>query len=289
MNDTEDEARRLLAAAAEDVPPGIDLLDGFAVALRRDRARRTRKGALLSAGAAAAAAVGTVVALTIGSAPPALATVTSALTRTLAQSYHLTEREKVYYITNGRIGRPDYDTCTTKADPVRHLQAVSCSYGLEIRQVGGYQYEYYPDPPPDTPVDHPGRPWARTPIADMISLPGAIGAFAFATPGHMLAEIKDGNTVAMVGPASGPGWTGTRYAFSGRPAAGTGEVVRISGTVTVDQQGRVRTLALTILTAAGDSVYVIKQVLTFSEFGAPVTVTTPPADQTFCDAPICTR
>ena len=159
MNDAETEMRGLLAAATADVPPGIDLLDGLAKAQRRDRARRTRGRAVLSAGVAAAAAV-TAVTLTIGSAPPALATVTSALTRTLTQSYHLTEQDSSYYIVNGRIRYPAHITCTSEADPVRHLGASSCSDGLRSREVGGYSYQYVPDP-----VDHPGRHWQRMPTA----------------------------------------------------------------------------------------------------------------------------
>ena len=69
MNDAETEARRLLAAATEDMPPGIDLLDGFAAARRRDRSRRTRRRAALSAGIAAAAASVTAVTLTVGFRP----------------------------------------------------------------------------------------------------------------------------------------------------------------------------------------------------------------------------
>lgn len=81
----------------------------------------------------------------------------------------------------------------------------------------------------------------------------------------------------MAGPASGPGWTGTRYAFSGSPGAG----IELSGTVNVDQQGQARALVLTIRLASAINVFVMTQDLTFSDFGAPVTVTPPPADQTF--------
>ena len=91
MNETEAEGRRLLAAATEDMPPGIDLQAGFVAAWRRDQARRRRGRAVLSAVVAVAAASVTAVTLTMGSAPPARATLSSALTRTLTQSYHLTE------------------------------------------------------------------------------------------------------------------------------------------------------------------------------------------------------
>jgi hypothetical protein len=69
--------------------------------------------------------------------------------------------------------------------------------------------------------------------------------------------------------------------------------VRYSGTVDVDQQGRARALTLTArsngfpIPAAGPKgkagyfpAFVTVQSLTFSDFGAQVIVTAPPADQT---------
>jgi hypothetical protein len=271
MNDAETEARRLLAAATEDMPPRIGLLDGFAAARRRDRARRTRRGAMLSAGIAVIAASVTAVTLTIGSAAPALATVTSALNRTLTQSYHLTEQDSSYYIWNGRIRYPAHNTCAGKADPVRHLAANSCSNGARGRVVGGYTYLYITDP-----VDHPGRHWERIPTASLGYLP-SINDVTAATPQQMLAEIKKADKVTVAGPASGPGWTGTRYAFGASPEAGA----KLSGTVSVDRQGLARALVLTIRLTGPINVFVTTQVLTFSDFGAPVTVTPPPANQTF--------
>jgi hypothetical protein len=265
MNDAETEARRLLAAATEDMPPGIDLLGGFVAARRRDRARRTRGRVVLSAGAAAAAALGTAVALTIGSAPPALAAVTSALTRTLTQSYHLTEQDSGYS-RNARFTQRINDTCTTEADPVRHLTAFSCSDGTVVRRVGSYLFTYFTHP-----VGR-GKHWVQMPLACLINVPTKINPFTTATPQQMLSEIKKAGTVTVVGPASGPGWTGTRYAFSGRPMSG----VRTSGTVDVDQQGRTRSLIAT----ARATGYALTQALMFSDFGARVTVTPPPPDQT---------
>ena len=179
MNDTEAEARRLLAAATEDMPPAPGLLDAF-VAARRDQARRTRRRAVLAAGIAVAAASVTAVTLTIGSAPPALATVTSALTRTLTQSYHLTEQDSSYYIVNGRTRYPEHDTCASEADPARHLAASSCSNGVRARAVGGYTYLYITDP-----VNHPGRHWARIRTASF-GQPPSLNSFISATPQQML-------------------------------------------------------------------------------------------------------
>ena len=168
MDDSETEARRLLAVATTDMPPGIDLLEGFAAARQRDRARRTRRIAVLSAGIAVAAALVTALTLTTaGSAPSARAAVTSALTRTLTQSYHLTEQDSSYYISNGRVTHGPHDTCTSVADPVRHLEATSCPNGAMTRTVGRYRYDYYADPArqalgPDTSrMPRPSRPHRR--------------------------------------------------------------------------------------------------------------------------------
>jgi hypothetical protein len=187
-------------------------------------------------GIAAAAASVTAAALTMGSAPSALAVVTSALTRTLTQSYHLSEQYGYYHIVNGQIRSLHHDACTTETDPVRHMLATSCPSGIVSREVGGYRYIYSPGPV----AGHRGKHWLRIPAASIVNLPST-GGFTTATPQQMLAEIKKAATVTVAGPASGPGWTGTRYAFSAT----------------------------------------LTHVLTFSDFGAPVTVTPPPADQTF--------
>jgi hypothetical protein len=82
-----------------------------------------------------------------------------------------------------------------------------------------------------------------------------------------------------VGPASGPGWTGSEYAFTvsttlpGPLHSG----VSVSGTVGVDQQGRVRQFDA-VESIAGIEV---KVAITFGEFGLPVSVSAPPASQTF--------
>ena len=278
MDDSETEARRLLAAATTDMPPGIDLLEGFAAARQRDRARRTRRTAVLSAGIAMAAALVTALTLTTaGSAPSARAAVSSALTRTLTQSYHLTEQGRNYLISNGRVTHGPRYTCTSVADPVRHLEATSCPGpgGAMIRTVGRYLYYYY--------ADRHGKHWARIPAA----CPGqaaATGGFTTATPQKMLAEIKKAARVTVAGPVSGPGWTGTRYAFSKTtPAAKMKQTLR--GTVDVDKQGRARALVLTIGLTGATQVTGETRFLTFSDFGAPVTVIPPPADQTFSSHP----
>lgn len=207
--------------------------------------RPRRRAAVLSAGIAVAAAAVAAITLITGSAPPALATVTGALTRTLTQSYHLSEQDSYYFIVNGQIRNRHDSSCTTEADPVRHLQEISCSTwnpmtqaaGPVLREVGGYTYFYTPV----TTGTH-GKHWTRIPTASLGHLCCTDNGFTTATPQQMLAEIKDATAVTVAGPASGPGWTGTRYTFS----ATLRDRTKLSGTVTVDRQGRTRALALTM-------------------------------------------
>ena len=280
MNETEAEARRLLAAATEDRPPGLDLLAGFGAARRRGKARRTRRRVAVSAGLMAAAASATAVALTVGSAPPALATITTALTRTLAQSYQVTAQNS--WTINGYY---HHETCTEQVDPVRKLDASSCSGPPPgFLEVGGYTYLYQ-----TSIAGHPGKHWLRWRQAfQPMPLLGS-GPVATPTPQQLLSQLKRLTKVSVTGPVSGPGWTGTRYAF----AYGSTQQVRISGTVDVDQQGRARALTLNsrgtrfyVPAATSGGVggwmppFVMTQSLTFSDFGAPVIVTPPPTDQT---------
>jgi hypothetical protein len=161
----------------------------------------------------------------------------------------------------------------SEADPVRHLEASTCSDGPPEREVGGREYIYiaHPDYQPD-------KHWRLVPINRDPGMSSAYHDFTAATPQQMLAQIKKVNKITVIGPASGPGWTGTRYAFS----ATQDPDVKLSGTVTVDKQGRARALILASRqTTAGNIVTVITETLTFSDFGIPVTVTAPPADQIY--------
>jgi hypothetical protein len=273
MNDTEADARRLLAPAVEDRPPGIDLLAGFDAARRRDRTRRLRGRAVLSAGVAAVAASVTAVTLTVGSAPSPLATVTTALTRTLTQSYHITRQNSSYTISNGRIRSPSHLTCTSVVDPVHNLSASSCQSGAAEgveRVVGGYLYSYVPHI-----KGHPSWHWQRVQVTEPGGQGLATNGFFGPAPQQLLSEIKKAEKVTAAGPASGPGWTGTRYVFSFSGPGGS------SGTVDVDRQGRIRILILRSRTTTTSGVFVLTNVFTFSDYGAPVTVTPPPANQTF--------
>jgi hypothetical protein len=95
------------------------------------------------------------------------------------------------------------------------------------------------------------------------------------TPAELSGVLRSAGTVRETGPASGPDWTGTRYAFTARfPGARES----VSGTVDIDQHGRVRRL-MTITTQGMHGGVTTDRDLTFGNFGAPVQVTVPPASQ----------
>ena len=74
------------------------------------------------------------------------------------------------------------------------------------------------------------------------------------------------------GPASGPGWTGTKYAFTIR--AGKNGPVAVSGTVDVDKQGLVRDLVqtTTLQPVPGEPGVTFTDDVTFSDFGESVLI-----------------
>ena len=176
----------------------------------------------------------------------------------------------MYYISSGgRITNRFQLTCTIQADPVRQLEASFCANGM-AQQPGG--------PLPGSTTSPLSRATPLSTGSASRPHPQAGESTTAPSPPHpqqILSLIKKAYKVTVIGPVSGPGWIGTRYAVASRQAAG----LRLSGTVEVDRQGRARAL---VLTMRSGPIYhsVMTQVLTFSDFGTPVTVTPPPADQT---------
>jgi hypothetical protein len=314
----EAEGRRLLTAAFETVPAGT-LLAGNALAdgaladddvvgaelllrqVRRRAARRRtarrRMRALVPAGAVVALGAAAVLALaltaTVASAPSALAAVTAAAAKTSGMSFRFG-----YTMTRVVRGAPEYD-----APPVRVTGVFDSRRGLgaeetmppmlRVRIVGGHIYVDLADSrlpyAKDKGLSH-GKPWVgsalppQQPVRWWIDLATAVNGDVPIDPGALLGLLTSAAVVQAEGPASGPGWTGTRYAFT-EPAQDDSEMT-VSGTVYVDQQGRVRRL-VTIQTATvglgsgGKSTLTVTFNVTFGEFGIPVSVTAPPASQVY--------
>ena len=106
--------------------------------------------------------------------------------------------------------------------------------------------------------------------------PGFLGQV---DPQDLLGLLQSATDVRETGPASGPGWTGSGYSFTVATKL-NGPLhtpVSLRGTVDVDQQGRVRQLD----GQASFATTVSQVEITFGDFGLPVSVSPPPASQTW--------
>ncbi len=108
-------------------------------------------------------------------------------------------------------------------------------------------------------------------------------------PQSLLSSLESATAVREVGPASGTGWTGSAYTFA-VTATLPGPVhvtVSTTGTVDVDQQGRVRQLdAVESITGPAPIGGTERKVtLTFGDFGLPVSVSAPPASEVYTFRP----
>jgi hypothetical protein len=291
MNDSDETVRRLLTVAAEDVPPGIDLLRGLQA---RRRARRARIRVLLAAGTASVLAASAAIGLSVSQAPSALAQVTAAAARTAAQSYRMSA---------AIVSRPDPPISVTgEFDPARRIGEDIYSNGYQIRYIGRYAYDHpYPGSPAKLP---PGRHWEKFPAA---RFPGPqfpsdatreLGNPFFldqVSPQGLLTVLQSAIRVQQAGTASGPGWTGVRYTFAATrhyrftPIGSditTHLTESIEGTVDVDTQGRVRQLDVVdttqwLLPHASQPEKAVTEIdMSFRDFGVPVSVSAPPPSQT---------
>lgn len=281
MNETGQDRRDTIAGRLGDVRPGTGAPrrareQGTAA---RPRHRHLRKQILAAAVATAAAAGGMTALLTAstGHPPTALTTVTRALANTSADSYSFTLHSTVKF--RGR--QLHSDVVSGAYDPRHELGTELLATGTsrdapartQIRFTGGYVYTQV------APGSSFGKPWNKSPVPSARAMPGN-DLYGFITdqpvrPVELSAVLRSAGTLREVGRVSGPGWTGTRYAFTARfPGARES----VSGTVDIDQQGRVRRL-VTITTQGTHGKITTDRDLTFGNFGAPVPVTAPPASQ----------
>jgi hypothetical protein len=240
---------------------------------------RHRGKLMLAAAAAAGAGAGAAAALLAASGghPPALATVTRALASTAALSYRFTLDSAVSF--RGRQMNSDVvsGSCDPRGGAGTELLTAATSRGalvrVQIRFTGGYVYTQ------QAPGSGFGKPWNKSPVPPAAAAMPAQDIYGFVTDEPVspaeLSRVLRSAAVRQAGSAAGPGWTGTRYVFTARfPAARES----VTGTIDIDQQGRVRRL-VTITTQGRYGRLTTDTDLTFSNFGAPVPVTAPPASQ----------
>ena len=291
---TEAEGRRLLAAAFATSP--VDPVpERLRRQVRRRISQRRRVRTLVPAGAVVAlggaVALALTLAATVASAPSALAAVTAAAAKTSAMSFSVTST-----LTHTDSPASDADSppfqITGVFDPGRGLGEEEAGNGvLHIRIVDDRVY-----------VELAGSRFARArelfshgklwlesllpPERDTgFDLVRGFNGDEPIDPSALLGTLKSAASVQAGGPASGPGWTGTKYAFTERPKhAVTGETV--SGTVYVDNQGRVRRMVTNDTTpiglsdgAKGTAINTFD--VTFGDFGVRVSVAAPPASQVY--------
>ena len=158
MNDIEEAARRLFAAATEDVPPGIDLLHGVQA---RSRARRVRTRALLAVGTAGIVAAAAATTLSAVRAPSASAQVTQAAARMAEQSYRVRSMAMVRIVPGS--WEPQV-RISGEFDPARGIGEATTNHGLQIRYIGSYLYLPVADAPWVTTRIPAGKPWLRIPM-----------------------------------------------------------------------------------------------------------------------------
>ena len=277
MNDTEEAARRLFAAAAEDVPPGIDLLHGVQA---RSRARRARTRAVLAVGTAGIVTAAAAITLSAVRAPSASAQVTQAAARMAEQSYRVSSATSV-------PGDRSPVTVTGEFDPARKVGEETSSFGQQFRYIGSYVY--LRETPAQLKAFHvpAGKLWLKIPlpprrsglIPRLAQLGAMLGGLQEVEPQDLLALLESASQVQEAGPASGPGWTGSAYTFTAFGGISSPGNVRltVSGTVDVDQQGLVRRLDVVEPMA----VVTWKFEASFSDFGVPVSVSPPPASEIY--------
>ena len=297
MNDTEEAVRRLFAVATEDMPPGIDLLDRVR-ARSWTRVVRVRVG--LAAGAATVLAAAAIT-LSAGPAPSALAQVTKAAAATAGQSYQV--RSVATLVKEAGSGSQPPVTVSGEFDSAQGVGEETVGNGAQVRFAGGYMYLSLPAAYRAAYHDAyqrasgvsipPGRSWLRfaaplrpdgkVTVTELTQIGITVPDLGQVNPQDLLGLLESATQVSKTGPASGDGWTGTRYSFTSSQDFGGPMhlVLSISGTVDVDQQGRVRQL---------NEDYSIGQTerkveTTFGDFGLPVSVTAPPASEVFAPKP----
>ncbi|MEU4540435.1 hypothetical protein AB0G15_36905 [Streptosporangium sp. NPDC023825] len=257
----EKEIRALLVRATEDRPAGIDLMPAIPAVSAPATQRRGPVRVLVSiASVGVAAAVGVIALLLPAGQPSAQAQVAAAAENTSRESYRI----------HGTSGAKTFDGAF---DPAQRVGVITrAGDGAETRFVGDLMYVR----------QQREAKWMVSPRIEeeLKSAPQAVALVKLAPldPQAALQRLRSATDVRENGSTSGQGWTGQRFTFSlkddGEPGLEAVDTsAEITGAVNVDDQGRVRRLEV----AFGDTGQ--RNVLDFEDFGTPVTVTAPPADQ----------
>jgi hypothetical protein len=297
MSGADEDVRTALRVASSDMPPGIDLLRGLRGRQEPVRRARYRLRALVSAGVLAAVGAATALGLTltasVASAPSALAAVLAAEAKISTESYQFSSKRLTTQTPTG--ASETLSAVDGLFDPARAVGEENPPGAPNERVLFIGPHLYMPATAQD--LAH-GKRWVETGMAPPSW--GALLGERPVDPAVMLALFRTFATVRAAGPASGPGWTGTRYTFIAKPQGKKiqGLSSTETGTVDVDAQGLVRRI-MTITRvrmvvslirpgkAAGTTVqkFTLTSEATFGNFGCAVTVTAPPASEVYVPKP----
>jgi hypothetical protein len=269
--------RTLLAVPAGDGLPDTDLLAGVRRRVRRQRIRRrVLLPSLATLAAASVLAVAVLAASVVTGAPSAQARVAAAAGRTANQSYRV-------QILSTKSAGPGGPTATQTSegvfDPARRTgRLLVGSPPVELRFVGDMVYLELPERSRSG-----ARRWAagRRAFDSGTSMPlfVQLTKLTWQDPRQTLARLRSAAAVRDQGRAAGDGWSGRRYAFELTDDQAKGPAT-VTGSVEVDQAGRVRRLEVAErLTAgpAGTASGTVRTVMEFRDYGVRETVSAPPA------------
>lgn len=274
--------RALLVVATGDGPPQTDLLGKVRRRVRRQRVRRRvlvpSLAALTTAGVIAVAALVASVATGTGT-PSAQARVAAAAGRTATEGY------RVRIVSTKSDKAPALSSATQIAegvfDPARRTgRLLLQGQGLEVRFVGDLVYMELP-----AGARSDGKRWLaeRRSLDPDVAMPAFVQLtkLAWQDPQQALVRLRSAAAVHEQGRVAGDGWRGRRYFFELTDDKDGKRGTRVTGTVDVDQSGRVRRLEATdrLTTDAGRTVGTLRTVMEFRDYGAHETVSAPPAGE----------
>jgi hypothetical protein len=283
--------RALLVVATGDGPPESDLLEEVR---RRVRGQRLRRRVLVPSLATLTTASVIAVAALVASVvtgtgtPSAQARVAAAAGRTATEGYRVRiVSTRVRIVSTKSDMAPAHSSSATQTsegvfDPAQRtgrLLLQGQGQGLEVRFVGDMVYTELP-----IEAGLKGKRWVaqRRSVDPEVAVPAFVRLtkLAWQDPQQALARLRSAAAVHEQGPLSGDGWSGRRYAFELTDKDGK-RGTQVTGTVDVDQSGRVRRLEVTerLTTNAGRTAGTLRTVMEFRDYGAHETVSAPPTGE----------
>jgi hypothetical protein len=274
--------RALLVVATGDRPPETDRLGELRRRVHRQRVRRrVLVPSLATLTAASVLAVAALLASVVTGTPSAQARVAAAAGRTATEGY------RVRIVSTKSDKAPAHSSSATQttegvfnpSQRTGRLLIQGQGQGLEVRFVGDMVYIELP-----AEAGFKGKRWvAEKRSADPdVAMPAFVQLtkLAWQDPQQALARLRSAGAVHEQGPLSGDGWSGGRYAFELTDKDGK-RGTQVTGTVDVDQSGRVRRLEVTerLTTNAGRTAWTLRTVMEFRDYGAHETVSAPPTGE----------